>query len=387
MPPSPNLYHGITFRIKTSLGWDTLVLPSTLEGRPYYWVLHPLTAEQREKQIRPEANGLPGKYRVVLTLAKPGYALQAAGEHSTDAGIEGDSNLYIGRDFANGHVLLLKIDGRDFEVRLVANSHGRLGKFVLDSIQADGFPQARRLAWAAVSPTLSLLSATLDIPLHISQVDLTELRSHAVAGEILVDHIDVGLFLAALNGLSDEFRHYASMYREALNSNSPNYEFLCLFKIIESIKSRRERLAREAKIRGEEPRRLAERFPHQSDLIEWLDSLLPPTAKRDWAKTNTAHTFPMEVFGKRFGKIIEDHLRPLRVRIAHGLLDTGELGTSIDDLEEITQVHQWMPATKYLVRQMLKTEFPTEYLLDLPDSEIQNFTGRAREIWPGKFPD
>lgn len=386
MPPSPNLHRGITFRIKTPEGWHTHVLPSTLEGRPYYWALHPLTAEQRARNSPLNANGLPGEYRAVFTLAKPGYALQAVGEHSTEAAIEGDSNLYIGREFADVYCLRMKVDGRDFEVRFTPNSHGRLGKLVLDSVHADDFSHARRLGWAAVSPTLSLLSATLDIPLHVSQVDLTELRSQAVAGAIVVDYVDVGLWLAALNGLSDEFRHYASMYREALNSNSPNYEFLCLFKIIESIKSRRERLAREAKERGEEPRRVPERFPEQIRLVDWLDSLLPPTAKREWSTTDIAHTFPAEILGKRFGRIIEDHLRPLRNRIAHGLLDTGELGASIDDIQELTRIQQWIPATKYLVRQMLKNEFPTEYLLDGTDvPETDDLNRQARTIWSDEF--
>lgn len=386
MPPPPNLHRGITFRIKTPTGWDTLRLPATLEGGPYYYTIHFLTAEQRARGVQPSPNGLPGDYRVVLTLSKPGYSSLAPGNHKAESEIEGDSNLYVGDAFSTGHVLVLKADGQDYHVRFIANTQGRLGKLVIDTLRADDFNHARNLAWTAVSPTLSLLSATLDIPLHISQVDLTELSSHAVAGAITVDYIDVGLSIAGLTGMSEEFRHYASMYREALNSNSPHYQFLCLFKIIESIKSRRERLAREAKGRGEEPQRYAERFPTERELVAWLDSLLPLTAQRDWSGVKVATTFPAEIFERRFGQIIEDYLRPLRVRIAHGLLDTGELGASIDDLAATTEVHRWMPATKYLVRQTLKNEFPNEYLLNLTNPlPADNLADRARQLWPDTF--
>ena len=42
-----------------------------------------------------------------------------------------------------------------------------------------------------------------------------------------------------------EFRFYAGMYREALNTDSPVYRFLCFFKIIEGLKGRRGRIAKE----------------------------------------------------------------------------------------------------------------------------------------------
>ena len=386
MPLSPNLHRGITFRIKTPMGWDTLLLPATLEGGPCYYAIHPLTTEQQARNAQPSTNGRPGDYRVVLTLAKPGYSSLAPGEHRSESEIEGDSNLYVGHDFAQGHVLLLKSENKDYQVRLIANSQGRLGKLTIEALRAQHFAHARHLALAIVSPTLSLLSTTLDIPLHISQVDLTELSSHAVAGAITVDYVDVGLFIPGLVGMSEEFRHYASMYREALNTNSPHYQFLCLFKIIESVKSRRDRLAREAKERGEEPRRFAERFPKEADLVAWLETLVPPTAQRDWSKTNICHTFPTEIFGRRLWQIIEDHLRPLRVRIAHGLLDTGELGVSIDDPEASAQVHRWLPATKYAIRQILKNEFPNEYLPDAASPANENpLADQAKQLWPDKF--
>jgi hypothetical protein len=51
--------------------------------------------------------------------------------------------------------------------------------------------------------------------------------------------------------MTDEFRKYASFYRETLHSNSINYQFLCFFKIVEGIRNRQGRLINEARARGE----------------------------------------------------------------------------------------------------------------------------------------
>ena len=50
--------------------------------------------------------------------------------------------------------------------------------------------------------------------------------------------------------MSEDYCHYASLYREALQSNSPFYRFLCLFKIVEGLHKRRGRLTIEAKRQG-----------------------------------------------------------------------------------------------------------------------------------------
>jgi len=58
----------------------------------------------------------------------------------------------------------------------------------------------------------------------------------------------------ASSEISQEFRKYASYYREGLASNSLNYQFLCFYKIIEGIRKRRHRLTttavQAAKTRG-----------------------------------------------------------------------------------------------------------------------------------------
>src|SRR5207237_8471609 len=67
--------------------------------------------------------------------------------------------------------------------------------------------------------------------------------------------------------LNDDFCHYASLYREGMNSNSAFYRFLCFYKIIESIPARRRRTAEAAKQAGEEVRRFREVMPVNRDEV------------------------------------------------------------------------------------------------------------------------
>ena len=72
--------------------------------------------------------------------------------------------------------------------------------------------------------------------------------------------------------------------------------------------------------------------------------------------------FVPEARGKKFNRIIDDFLRPIRVRIAHAVLDSGELALSADEDMDIRQVYKWVSLTKSIARHMLKSDFPSEFL-------------------------
>ena len=69
-----------------------------------------------------------------------------------------------------------------------------------------------------------------------------------------------------------------------------------------------------------------------------------------------------EAKGKKFGTVIDQYLQPLRVKIAHAVLDSGELTMIADDELGLEEVFKWLPLCKCIARHMLKNEFPKEFL-------------------------
>jgi hypothetical protein len=70
-------------------------------------------------------------------------------------------------------------------------------------------------------------------------------------------------------------------------------------------------------------------------------------------------TFPPEVHGKSVTQVRNDILEEIRDTIAHGLMDDGEPGLSLDDLKDHWKVNQWLP----LLRFSMTNDFPIEFQL------------------------
>jgi hypothetical protein len=138
-----------------------------------------------------------------------------------------------------------------------------------------------------------------------------------------------------MSALSDEFCEYASLYREGMNANTPFYRFLCFYKIVESLYTRRSERAKEAKARGEEPRKYTEDVPLTSDAIRGLIGVIYPWRSR-WNDDFTINqVLPPDANGKRFKAIREKELEPLRNRIAHALMRSGKIETVADRMEDV----------------------------------------------------
>jgi len=164
------------------------------------------------------------------------------------------------------------------------------------------------------------------------------------------------------NRNNDDFCHYASLYREGMNSNSAFYRFLCFYKIIESIPARRRRTAEAAKQAGEEVRRFREVMPvNRDEVLALLKEVYPWRVQ--WDSFALDQIVPAEIMGKRISGVREKVLNPLRIGIAHALLKTGEVRISLDKLEHIQKVNLWLPLCRVLARLMLQNEFPDEFAL------------------------
>ena len=114
----------------------------------------------------------------------------------------------------------------------------------------------------------------------------------------------------------------------------------------------------EAKARGEtvtSPPRLV--IPIETEgQIKWLNSIFP--VQQTWDSTALALIFRAKSLGRKVNDIIHGELEPIRNRIAHTVLRSGEPTISIDEGLDIDLVTEWLPFGKCIARLLIKTEFP-----------------------------
>ncbi len=346
---------------------------STFPGEAATITMVPFFA-QGDARNTDNPKGMPGKYQVTIVLGRPGrFEVGERMYHFSDR-LTGNSHIAITRPAVVPHVMpdavgiriRSRTDAGAFMFDGKPNADGYLGKLVSEPFNAGSFDDALKKAYHAVAPSLSNWSAHLDVPVYVAQVDATELRTGAASAQVFTPPLETTLAVEGEPKLESGFLYYAGLYREALNSNSTAYRFLCLYKIIEGVQVRRYRLAAEAKASRREPQRFVfEEVPAEpSALPPWLNAVYN---SRDWPKLALDQVLPFEIRGRRFGQIIESKLMPLRNEIAHGILDSGELGMSIDDMLKLERVNLWLPLTRTIARRMLKNTFRDQFLLHLPD--------------------
>lgn len=317
--------------------------------------------------------GEPGKYHAIFVLSRPSQMPSEESHFDFSGAAEGDSHLAIAAP-AFIHPTLtgiasinLEAGTEDFNIKFSGrpNAKGYLGRIESESFDALSFEDAESKAYHLLVKILSSFAGELDIPIHIGQMFVIEDKTSALTLRINVPPAETPLSLQSPPKLGGEFSYYASLYREALNSNSVIYRYLCFFKIIEGIRSRRERVIQESLANGQKPVRRIERFPSDPSVFqEWLKSIY----SRDWKGQAISQIFRAEVIGKKLNSVIDTHLVPLRNTVAHAILDSGELGMSSDDLLKLERVNYWLPATRVIVRRMLRNEFPQEFLTHLPET-------------------
>ena len=123
----------------------------------------------------------------------------------------------------------------------------------------------------------------LDIPLIIELVEVIELATGTKGITFTAPFPVTGLAVNARENPNDrELRHTMALYREALNSNTPIYRFLCFYKIIEASINRWNRLDPQQKI-SLGPQRKGEWIPAGASRVEmepWLAALFH--VNRNW---------------------------------------------------------------------------------------------------------
>lgn len=297
-------------------------------------------------------NGLPGQYRVTFLFERPNYRQTKEYEFSFVGPLRGNSHLAITKPAftppdpnADRIKIWAKTPHGSFEFTGFPNDKGFLGKVVSEPFHAADRYDAERKAYDALGPSLSNWSVHLDIPLDVQVIETMELRTENVSIRIVQPFLEAPFSVEGTPPPHDsEFGHYASMYREALNSNSPVYRFLCLFKIIEGIRVRRARLGKEAGSDRTKCVRPMERIPNDDEAAKaWLNAIFP--IHREWDGLTLSQMFPAESRGKNLMHLVQKDLTNLRDQIAHSIMRSGELSLSADDLVQIQRVNKWLSLT------------------------------------------
>lgn len=333
-------------------------------GEPYSVVLANIyrAPDSHLNQIPP--SGVPGLYQVTFVLGKPGTRSFPENEIKFAQFMNGDSHLAIVRPAfpAPEDAVKVRFEVHEANERFVfdgvPNQQGFLAKLESQPFHALNRNDAEMRATRVAQSMLSEYAANLDIPICFELIEVTELKTQNKSLSLVSPFVSAGSS-APIKTYDAEFSVVAGLYREGLNSNTPAYRFLCFYKILEFSRKRRERLGRKLK-KKLQPLRDGELIPSlPQEQVSWLNSIF--YTKREWDELTLRQIFPQEVHGKKLTALFDTKLRPIRDRIAHGILDSGQY-LHLDDLSSIRDISKWLPFLRCAVRRVLKNDFPDRYL-------------------------
>jgi hypothetical protein len=333
-------------------------------GEPYSIVLTNIFKEPDSHLNKVPPWGLPGLYQVTLVLGKPGARPFSENEIKFAQFVEGTSHLAIVAPAFPAPPDAVKIrfavnsEGASFVFEGWPNEEGFLAKLDTTAFHAQNRNDAEMRASKAAQNVLSEYAASLDIPLQIDLIEVTEVATANKSLTIVAPFLGGGSTAPILT-YDPEFANFAALYREALVSNTPAYRYLCFYKILEASRKRRERLGRRLK-QEYRPVRTGEVVPEtRAEQIKWLSAIF--AGQREWAELTLNQTFPQETRGKKLTTLFDGPLRQMRDRIAHGILDSG-VHLHFDDLGSVREITKWLPFLRCAVRRTLKNDFPDHYL-------------------------
>jgi len=263
--------------------------------------------------------GKPGNYMATFVLARVQQNMM------TIEAAEADSFIRFPSDESNPHLDLPRIRrtdmGADGTVQLdgYVNATGRLSTLVISNLSAVKFSDAAAKAEAVANRFLSQLAVRFHVPLVTTRVEIREVSTSNLRVSLIMPFGDAVVAPFNLPYASTDTDLYLSLYREALNTTSVAYRFLCMYKIIEGIEARRARLGSAVKERRVNWSRREIIPPDLPQCATWLTELFD----RKWSDEIVHEIIHPAARGKRFKHVINNKLSPIRVRIAHSVLDNG----------------------------------------------------------------
>jgi hypothetical protein len=286
--------------------------------------------------------GSDGLYWVEIAF-QPQPFLQTDDETSTlESGFIGDSHLIVS-DPLDGetdrkHCFTIDCESLKTKYYFYCNIRGRLSHVNIKLVSKN-IEESVRLARYNLEPFLSGWAARFNVPIYIFRTRVLEELTgvtqttifHQLYPRIRIPEAEIS---NKVWWYPDDTR-LLDLYREALNTTSPKYQFLCYFAAIHlafRIRKNRSAIATE---KGDRSARKRERF----DEADWFSNIL--TAK-----------VRAEVIGKKLTAVYE-RLRPLRNQIAHALVDEdNDESVLISD----DHIYPYLPVAKRLAERLLSNE-------------------------------
>jgi hypothetical protein len=307
--------------------------------RPHIQTIFPGPTDPKYKPGQ-SASGKPGSYWVEFTFLPQPLLCGNVEEQDLRSGFVGDSHIVISEplpsDLDRKHVFTVKATANSADYFMYCNNHGRLSHVNFRSF-AQGFDEATKAATDHLYPFLAGWSARFNAPLFVFRIRLLEEETNVIRN--IIYHQAYPLVKITPDDLNQSYwfpndlRIFA-FYREALNTTSPKYQFLCYFKVIELVLSLRADRVAKARKQGTVPTRY-------SDLL----------GEEDWFMPHLSPHLRTAVLGKKFTAIRDDLLRPLRNKIAHALVEEDD-GSRLDDDE----VYPYLPIAKLMAERLLAAE-------------------------------
>jgi hypothetical protein len=300
-----------------------------------------------------------GPYTVVFTLGKPDSPTSDNETLLQHNNLKGDSNMVLG--VPEGTALSFEVDMGSGITPVIAysNSQQHISKLVIEHMEATSYELARDEASRIASYLLNSFSFGYDVPMAVDQVDVIDELS---GGQWISAKFPYGYGVVGENAaLRSDMVEHAALYREALNTSSDLYAFLCFYKIIEMIEQQFQGDAANAVKAQLKPLRRDRHMPPKDDdaLKLWLAPVFPQWY--EWNRYNLANAVPRDARGLRLAKVRETTLYPLRNEIAHGLLDDKGL-VDVDDPALRKRVKYWLPYTRMMARRLMLERFVPKQL-------------------------
>jgi hypothetical protein len=313
--------------------------------RPHTQTIFPAPEDPRHKPGKHHEGG-PGWYWVELTLHPHPVLFSEVDSISLRNDFIGDSLVSLSDPLSLGesrkHIFTIQLQNNNLEYFVYCNQKGRLSHFNVH-FHASNYDEAIEVARNNIQPLLSGWATRFNIPIYVFRIRAQEEATNIVKNILYHQlYAPVRISHAEINRLYwfPKDTRLLSFYHDALNSTNPKYQFLCYFKVIELVLGLRGKKAAEAKTRGEPTGRPREILPDE-----------------EWFRLHLAPDVQARLIGKKFTTIRDDVLRPIRTRIAHGLLDN-DMDSEISDEE----VYPYMPIAKLMAERLLSSEIAEQRL-------------------------